>query len=143
MTIQHKHSPFLRMADLALKVSAGDLTEGFCEGHPDILFAAPGNPGGSNPSGTDGGDEIRDESGLGSGAGVSAEDAAAGSAEGKGVDITEGGTDAGGTDFGANMGGPGDTGGIDVKSLQAEEARKSQPDQSGLDEDAEASKSPS
>lgn len=36
---------------------------------------------------------------------------------GSGMDIMDGGTDAGGTDFGANMGGPGDTGGIDVGAV--------------------------
>jgi hypothetical protein len=86
------------------------------------LYAAPtdsGNPGAGgasgrtegSPDGTEGG-EIRDESGFGAGAGVDASAAA-----NRGTDITEGGTDAGGTDFGANMGTPEDTGGIDVRSL--------------------------
>jgi hypothetical protein len=91
------------------------------------LGAAPtdsGSPGAGgaggrtegSPDGTEGG-EIRDESGLGAGAGVEGSAAGVGQGTNRGVDITEGGTDAGGTDFGANMGTPEDTGGIDVRSL--------------------------
>lgn len=84
------------------------------------LYAVPDEPsaGGAAPR-KDGAEEIRDESGLGSGAGVSASDSGgAGNGENaEGVDIIHGGTDAGGTDFGANMGGPGDTGGIRIEGV--------------------------
>ncbi len=140
MLFLHKSLPSFRLA--ARSSDASTLPEEIQNPFPDILFSAPGGSGGGNPSGTDEGEEIRDESGLGSGAGVSAEDAQV-AAGGQGTDIMEGGTDAGGTDFGANMGGPGDTGGIDVKALQEKPAEEDQYDQPGLDEDAEASKSPS
>jgi hypothetical protein len=101
--------------------------DGFPAAEPR-LYAAPtdsGSPGAGgsggrtegSPDGTEGG-EIRDESGFGAGAGVEGSAAGADQGTDRGVDITEGGTDAGGTDFGANMGTPEDTGGIDVRSLQ-------------------------
>jgi hypothetical protein len=142
MLFQHKSLPSCQISAPAGSLDASTLPEEVYILFPDILFSAPGGSGGGNPSGTDSGDEIRDESGLGSGAGVSDEDAQT-AASGQGTDITEGGTDAGGTDFGANMGGPGDTGGIDVKALQEKQSEEGQHDQPSLDEDAEASKSPS
>ncbi len=124
MNANHAFRPFAPQSFLFEYTSENDLDR--FPAADGRLYAAPtdsgpGQGGGNgrtegNPDGTEGG-EIRDESGFGAGAGVEASAAGADQGADRGVDITEGGTDAGGTDFGANMGTPEDTGGHDVRSL--------------------------